>query len=161
MLYSESNYSDQTVAANIKHAVGTADQLTDDLSMCRSEGVSAKSSSNGITKNATAPTTPVSPISDYIIRTISNSPTSPISSIKPTGSAGSFNSAAFLASNQRSMLVKRSCNQSVLWNLPNEEDDNEESDICKVFPNENLENHKEKKINKRFGIVNIGKNVAK
>lgn len=182
------------MAADIKHAVGTADQLTDDLNLGQRSSNqgdesprSSLSSEFANNKIATAPASPVTPELSFAPPSCLKTPTTPSSYVTATaGSSGSFNSAAFLANMQRTTTPTKtqtattpttqstnvnSGHQSVLWNLPNDQQhhDNEHSTTndTKVIENpsgqqqQQLENQKAKKFNKGFGIVNIGKNVAK
>lgn len=151
MIFPDQKYNDNLVAANIKHAVGTADQLTDDLSLCRKEG--------------RLPASPSGP-SDKALMSLSNNKIPLVSMLSTSSyftakdSTKSFNSAAFLANIQQKEFSPVSSQQSVLWNLPDNEYDSSD-EFPKAFPTAHTQSQKVKKLNKRFGIVNIGKNVAK
>lgn len=145
------NYSGQIVAANIKQAVGRADQLTNDLNLCRNEPQTPTSSSPLAPKTPVSPDSPISPQFQDKVFTAPNTAVSSASSFQTA--PGSFNSAALLASSQRA-----GGNQSVLWDLKTTEVEKDETSP-KTLPG--AADQKDKKFSKRMAIVNIGRNVAK
>lgn len=161
---------DHVVAANIKHAVGTADQLTDDLSLCRNESQTPVSSQ--IPRSPVSPISPTSPTTNFLPLPSSGSHPGGGSELSAASSTSSFNSGAMLAKERRASGGiscidgggRWNVNQaSVLSDLPNYERYNDET-VCYSKNDKTPSDHrniKEKKYTKRFDIMNIGKNVAK